>query len=138
MKQWLRSKKATRSNANGVNKQERNQEDSMNRTVGVYLFWIGICLVLPVSCLAQAWILPKGDTTISLSYYYSDVPYHTLADGSEIPGEGGVKSHLAFAACTYSLTSKFAFDISLPYVTSKYVNGLDVHDPTIDDGNYHS
>ncbi len=93
-------------------------------------------LALPVSAFSQAWVPPKGEGSVSLTYQKVDVRDHFDADGDE-EDRGRIHTHNLVMALEYGLTDKLALDVDLPYVASRYYGpGLRPHGPT-DDGSYH-
>lgn len=87
----------------------------------------------------QAWVAPRGETTIALTFQRTEFQGHFTSDGSRIP-HGGSHSRSLALSIEHSLTDKLAVSASVPYVASE--NGLDPQPVLgrsgIDDGNYHS
>jgi hypothetical protein len=84
---------------------------------------VGLLSVLasfPLSLLAQAWLSPQGDGTVSVYYQYNIDRLHSFSDGQTKD-----KGHTYFDAVVvntdFSLTDRLAVSISLPYVDGKYV-----------------
>lgn len=89
------------------------------------------------SCLsAQAWLLPQGEGTVSLSYQNLYVHDHafSLGDAHDV---GHILSHALFLDVDYSLTDRLAVRFAVPYVVGKYY-GPRPHQLPLDDGTYHS
>lgn len=88
---------------------------------------------------AQAWVAPKGEMSVSLAYQFADFKGHLNQHGNEIP-LGGSRSQSVTLDIDSSLTDRFAFTASLPYVATR--NGKDPSPAAghtgIDDGHYHS
>jgi len=105
---------------------------------------LSFLIALPISLLAQAWISPKGEGTVSLLYQYGFDRLHAYSDGSTAD-KGHMFMNTVILDTDFSLTDRLAVKVSLPYITGKYV-GSSPHqyvrgDPTtvvaLDDGNYH-
>ncbi len=99
---------------------------------------------LSLSLLAQAWLSPQGDGTVSVLYQYNIDRLHSFSDGRTKD-----KGHIYFDAVVintdFSLTDRLAISVSLPYIAGKYV-GPSPHllvrgDPStavaVDDGDFH-
>ena len=84
--------------------------------LGLGLSWIS------ASLNAQAWLGPKGEITVSLSYQASDFKGHLSETGARDAG-GSSKSQSLDLGIDYSLTDRLAFSASLPYVATR--NGPD-------------
>ena len=87
------------------------------------------------SLSAQAWLSPKGEGTVSLSYQNISVHDHAYANVGDVD-IGHVLSHAITVDADYSLTNRLAVRIGLPYVAGKY-NGPSPHQLPIDGGDYH-
>jgi hypothetical protein len=85
---------------------------------------------------AQAWLLPQGEGTVSLSYQNLFVRDHVyyLGDAHDI---GHILSHALYLDVDYSLTDRLAVRFAVPYVVGKYY-GPRPHQLPLDDGTYHS
>jgi hypothetical protein len=81
---------------------------------------ISLLLVLPVSSLAQAWLSPKGDGTVSLLYQNDIDRLHTFSD-SRTKDRGHVYFDAAIVNTDFSLTDRLAITVSLPFIAGKYV-----------------
>jgi hypothetical protein len=106
---------------------------------------LSVPLALPVSLLAQAWLSPQGDGTVSTLYQYNIDRLHSFSDGRTKD-----KGHSYFQAVVlntdFSFTDRLAVSVSLPYIAGKYV-GSSPHllirgDPStavaVDNGDYHA
>jgi len=102
-----------------------------------------VCMaVLPLhlgvagAVLAQAWVPPKGEGSVSVTYQKVDVKDHFDSDGDP-EDRGQIHTHNLIATLEYGLTEKFAFDFELAYVASKWKGvGLRPHGPE-DNGLFH-
>lgn len=92
-------------------------------------------LVVPSSLFAQAWLLPKGEGTVSLGYQYVYVRDHAYSKGEALD-IGHIHAHGAILDVDYSLTNRMAVIIGLPYTVGNYV-GPRPHLLPFDDGLYH-
>jgi hypothetical protein len=97
------------------------------------------CALAAPSLFAQAWIAPRGETTVSLTFQRTEFEGHFYFDSSKIP-HGGSHSRTLSLGIEHSFTDRLALSASIPYVASK--NGLDPQPVLgrtgIDDGRYHS
>jgi hypothetical protein len=95
-------------------------------------------LVAP-AVFGQAWIGPRGETTVSLTFQRTEFTGHILPNGDRIHG-GGSHSRSFALGIEHSVTDRLAVSASIPYVASK--NGVDPQPVLgrsgIDDGRYHS
>lgn len=97
-------------------------------------------LLLAPAVFGQAWIAPRGQTTISLTLERTEHEGHYLDNGDRLQKGGSHASALALDL-DYSVTDRFAITAGIPYVSAK--NGPDpslacLCRTGIDDGNYHS
>src|SRR5580704_3177042 len=81
---------------------------------------ISLPLVLPVSSLAQAWLSPKGEGTVSLLYQNDIDRLHTFSD-SRTKDRGHVYFDATIVNADFSLTGRLAVTVSLPFIAGKYV-----------------
>ncbi len=92
-------------------------------------------LVLPVESSAQAWLPQKGEGSVSLAVQQLNVKKHLA--GTEVRDAGHINTGVLLADITYGLTDKFAIDLAIPYVVTKYSGGSPHPNTNIDDGAYH-
>jgi hypothetical protein len=90
----------------------------------------------PTTLTAQAWLFPKGEGSVSLSYQNIIVRDHVYAQG-DAHDIGHIFSDAVTIDMDYSLTSRLAARVSLPYIAAKY-SGSHPHQLPIDGGTYHS
>lgn len=96
------------------------------------------CIAVPGLLPAQAWLPPRGEGTISISYQNTYVHNHLNYDG-HLWQLGDINSQAVTVDTDYSLTDKLALRIALPYVFGKYSgNTMFAHSPAVDNGFYHS
>jgi len=91
----------------------------------------------PLSLSAQAWLFPKGEGTVTISYQNTYVRDHVDFHGQAWDKFGDINSHSMTVDTDYSLTDRLALRVSLPYVLGKY-SGQFAHSLTVDNGAYHS
>ena len=95
--------------------------------------------ILAAPLFGQAWVGPRGETTVSLSFQRTEFTGHVLPNGDRIH-VGGSHSRSFALGVEHSLTDRLAVNMSIPYVASK--NGVDPQPVLgrtgIDDGRYHS
>jgi hypothetical protein len=88
------------------------------------------------SCLgAQAWLFPKGEGSVTLSYQNIYVHDHVFSVGNAVD-IGHVLSNALSLDVDYSVTRRLAVRVALPYVAAKYY-GSHPHQLPIDNGSYH-
>jgi hypothetical protein len=92
--------------------------------------------VIPFSLSAQAWLAPKGEGTVTISYQNTYSPYHLDLNGKP-HDKGTITLHSMTVDTDYSLTNKLALRVALPYMFGKYT-GVNAHSYPVDDGAYHS
>ena len=85
--------------------------------------------------LGQAWVPEKGEGTVTLTLQDNFVKDHLGSDGRRFD-VGHIRTFIAFQDIDYGITDKLAFDISIPFVLSKYY-GPKPHQLPVDDGKYH-
>jgi hypothetical protein len=93
-------------------------------------------LLIPSVVSAQAWLFPKGEGTVSLSYQDILVTDHAY-EKSDAHDIGHILSHALTLDVDYSLTDKLGVRVLLPYIVGRYY-GPKPHQLPMDDGNYHS
>ncbi len=93
-------------------------------------------LVIPSAVSAQAWLFPKGEGTVSLSYQNLYVTDHSY-ENSDAHDIGHILSHALTLDVDYSFTDKLAVRVAVPYITARYY-GQKPHQLPLDDGTYHS
>jgi hypothetical protein len=85
---------------------------------------------------AQAWLFPKGQGSVSLSYQNLFITDHVY-EYSDAHDVGHILSHALTLDVDYSLTGNLAVRVAVPYIVGKYY-GPRPHQIPIDDGTYHS
>ena len=93
-------------------------------------------LVIPAALLGQAWLPPKGEGTVSLSYQNQYVADHVFENG-DAHDIGHILSHALTLDVDYSLTGSLAVRVAVPFVAGKYY-GPTPHQLPMDNGSYHS
>ncbi len=98
-----------------------------------------VALSIAPSLLGQAWIAPRGETSVSLTFQRTEFQGHFYFDSSKVP-HGGSHSRSLALGIEHSLTDRLAISASIPFVGSE--NGIEPQPVLgrsgIDDGNYHS
>jgi hypothetical protein len=93
-------------------------------------------MAIPSAVLAQAWLSPKGEGTISLSYQNQYVADHVFESG-DAHDIGHILSQALTLDVDYSLTSNLAVRVAVPFIAGKY-DGPYPHQLPMDNGTYHS
>src|SRR5713101_6217237 len=85
------------------------------------VFTAGVISVLaaPVLLSAQAWLPPKGDGSVSFGVQTISFDGHFDTAGNKLPVASSRATNLLLGL-SYSFTDKFAVDLSVPYVITKY------------------
>jgi hypothetical protein len=95
-----------------------------------------VVLAIPFSVSAQAWLLPQGEGTVSLSYQNLLVTNHAFENG-DAHDIGHMLSHALTLDADYSITGNLAVRVAVPYIAGKY-DGLYPHQLPADNGTYRS
>src|SRR3954453_12404464 len=93
-------------------------------------------LLIPPLLPAQAWLFPKGEGSVSLSYQNLFVSDHVYENG-DAHDIGHMLSHALTLDTEYSITDKLAVRVAVPYIAGRYY-GSKPHQLPMDDGSYHS
>ncbi len=108
---------------------------------GVFTAGVICVLAAPVLLSAQAWLPPKGDGSVSFGVQTISFDGHFDTPGNKLPVASSRATNLLLGL-SYSFTDKFAVDLSVPYVITKYTGDpalLEFFEPTaLDDGTSHS
>jgi hypothetical protein len=94
---------------------------------------LSLYLALPAAVPAQAWLPPKGDGSVSVTYSNMYVRNHVGSTGKN-PNLGRIRTNIILTSFEYGLTDRLALNADLAYVASKYI-GKNPHGPD-DDGSY--
>jgi hypothetical protein len=106
-----------------------------------------ICLLgAPAVLVAQAWLPPKGDGSISFGVQTISFDGHFDTVGNKLQGTGKSRATNLLLGISYSFTDRFTAELSLPYVITRYTGNpadLTFGNPlfvpaVIDDGSSHS
>jgi hypothetical protein len=97
-----------------------------------------LCGVLVISSAvsAQAWLFPKGEGTVSLSYQNLYVANHAFENG-DAHDIGHTLSNALTLDVDYSFTDKLAVRVAVPFIAARYY-GPTPHQLPMDDGTYRS
>jgi hypothetical protein len=94
----------------------------------------------PRPALAQAWLPPKGEASLSFGSQYEFARYHLLWEGQR-DDRGRMEWYHAISDLSYGVTDRFALRVGIPYVFSKYTGAFPHIPPTgrpsLDDGAWH-
>ena len=106
------------------------------RSARLLVLFLAAMLFADIDCFGQAWVPPKGEGEMALSYQNLFNEYHFNSDGTR-HDFGHIRAFRIIEELDYGVTDKFAVNVSLPYGFGKY-HGLFPHQRPIDDGDYHS
>lgn len=84
---------------------------------------------------AQAWVPEKGSGTVSFATQQLNVKKHLA--GTVVRDAGHINTVVLLTDVTYAVTDKFAVDLALPFVVTKYSGGSPHPNTTIDNGAHH-
>jgi hypothetical protein len=93
-------------------------------------------LAMPSWVSGQAWLSPKGEGTVALSYQNMFVSDHAY-ESSDAHDIGHILSHVLTLDVDYSFTGKLAVRVAIPFVDGRYY-GTKPHQLPEDNGLYHS
>lgn len=82
-------------------------------------------MLVPAVASAQAWLPPKGEANLSLTYQVINLDGHFDTDGSKLPNAIPSRAHVAIVEFEYGLTDRLAFNVRLPYLASKFTGDAD-------------
>ena len=96
--------------------------------------------------LAQAWLPPKGDGSVTFGVQTISFDGHFDTGGNKLEGAGKSRATNLLLGLSYSFTDRFTADLSLPYVITRYTGqpgeltfGNPLFIPAVlDDGSPHS
>jgi hypothetical protein len=98
---------------------------------------VALIVLGPVRAVtAQAWVPQKGEGSVSLAAQQLNVKKHLA--GTEVRDAGHINTGVLLADMTYGLTDKFAVDLAVPFVVTKYSGAAPHSNTTIDNGAYHN
>jgi hypothetical protein len=102
---------------------------------------LSLVLATPFLLSGQAWLPPRGEGSVGITYLNIATSDHLLSSG--LPQDRGpVQQHIVTASVFYGLTDRFAVSAEIPYIDGKFTltPGLppNVHDldSKVDDGRY--
>ena len=104
---------------------------------------VGFLFVAPATislpCFAQAWVDPKGETSVSLTYQFSNFLGHSDVHGKAHP-ENGSQAQIVTLELEHSLTDRLAVSFSVPYLAARFCCNPAPGFPRtgINDGHYHA
>jgi len=93
-------------------------------------------LAIPSFVSGQAWMSPRGQGTVALSYQNMFVSDHAY-ESSDAHDIGHILAHVLTLDVDYSLTDKLAVRVAIPFVDARYY-GAKPHQLPEDNGLYHS
>ena len=109
--------------------------------------WVLVC-AHPATSIAQAWLPPKGETSVSVGAQIFSMRWHLEFDGSEWE-ESDLTIRNLTTEVTYGLSDRVAIDFGIPFVASRFreVNPCPSaaplacatpDNPVVDNGTYYS
>ncbi|MBI4471206.1 MAG: hypothetical protein HY646_00965 [Acidobacteria bacterium] len=118
-----------------------------HRRLSVNVFVLSSFIAFASPAFSQAFVPPKGEGDVTISFQSSLARGHLLPTGklaSGAAGTGPVRAQVLTSEMDFGLTDRVALNLSLPFVRARYGGSLphviDVHgeSTTVDDGTYHS
>jgi hypothetical protein len=106
------------------------------RVVGILSAAVVIVLGSAGVVSAQAWVPQQGEGSVSLAAQQLNVKKHLA--GTIARDAGHINTGVLLADVTYGLTDRFAVDLAIPFVVTKYSGTFPHAGTTIDDGTYHN
>jgi hypothetical protein len=120
------------------------ERDKTGRFVRASLAVLGVQLGCATILCAQAWVPPRGEGTVSLTYQNYDVIGHFDSQGRKNTN-GGTRTQALLTELDYGVTDTIGFSVSLPFIASKYtgppsyfVGPFETFPGPLDDGSYHA
>jgi hypothetical protein len=96
-------------------------------------------MAAPASLSAQAWVVPRGEGSVSVLYQQTKVRDHVFSDGLTLD-VGHILTQAVSLDVDYGITDRVSASASLPFIAARY-RGLSPHRHpglvTVDDGQYH-
>ena len=86
-----------------------------------YVIAGALLLAAPNDAKAQAWVLPRGDGTITFTYQEIDNTGHRRTNGYLVPHGSSLDMSL-YVEAEYAFSNRFSVTAGLPYVFSKYTD----------------
>lgn len=83
------------------------------------LLVLGVLLVPPSPASAQAWVAPARVGAVNIVFQNVDHTGHLLDDGSRLDGFDS-ESRGLLVEVDYAVTSRFSFNVGVPYIGAKY------------------
>ncbi|MEO7837080.1 MAG: hypothetical protein ABIS21_05510 [Acidimicrobiales bacterium] len=112
----------------------------MSRRSRFLALTLGALLVLaaPRRSAAQAWLPPKGEGVVSLTFGHYAFDGHFDSDGTRDPF-GGTRARSVNVEASYALTDRLTVSAGLPFVSSRLSGAFPRGVPLgpLDDGHYH-
>ena len=100
-----------------------------------FLLFVSTLLLAETAAIGQAWVPPKGEGEIAISYQNLFTRDHFNGDGTR-HDYGHIRLYDIVQDIDYGVTNKFAVNFSIPYGIGKYY-GPSPHQLPIDNGDYH-
>src|SRR5579862_899184 len=85
------------------------------------LLIVVFAVLCPSHVLAQAWLPPAGDGSVSFTYQRIDNTGHKLTNGQFVPGGKSLDMSL-YVEAEYAPINRFSFTVGVPWVFAKYTD----------------
>jgi hypothetical protein len=98
---------------------------------------------LPDRSLAQAWLPPAGDGTLTITYQDTTARGELDREGEPYWVEGKTRTHTFAPEIEWGLSERVALNVTLPFIAARYrgdhAHGFDHHGApsSLEDGTYH-
>lgn len=94
-------------------------EQRFSRRIQLHGLAVGVLLASPSAALAQAWLPPRGEATLTFGVHYMYARDHLFHDGSRVD-RGKMYTNNLVSDLNYGVTDRLALRVGIPYVISRY------------------
>jgi hypothetical protein len=120
------------------------ERTNTGRFVGVSLVVLGVQFGCATILRGQAWVPPRGEGTVSVTYQNYDVVGHFDRQGHKNTN-GGTHTQALITELDLGVTDTIGLSVSLPFIASRYtgppsyfVGRFETFPGPLDDGSYHA
>lgn len=105
-------------------------------TIVLSFLILSLGLAFARQATAQAWLPPKGEGSVTISYENFYSRDHLTYTGEPVY-VGDVQSHVLLLDVDFGLTDQIAFSMTVPYIAARYQGPAPHAGSLVDDGQYH-